>query len=1107
MKPAFRLLCHVLCVCAMSRLCLAQSGVAQISGRVSDQSGAVLPGVLVILTDETTGHTFQTVSTGTGDYQVDFLPAGRYVLTAELPGFAPFRAEGIRIAVEQALDLQVVLKVGAPDQRITVTADSNRIETTNAAVKFSVPGEQLADLPILTGVDSRSALTSLLLMTPGSSSFNPAFAPNPSTISINGSPTNAIGFNINGISTGGAGGTVTPGPNPDAIAEYSVVAQNAKAESGTFPVIVNLETKKGGDHLHGQVRALLLNPDLSARDFFDVGKESAYSINSLGLQLSGPLPLPGLHGARGKTFFLLDQETTSSLLTYTDRRTVLSRAEREGDFSSLPAELWPTDPLTGSPFPGGRIPAARIVPQSRFFAEKIMAPASAGNEVVSPYGERPGGAQGTVRVDHQFSTSATVNASLFYNHLWYSEDNTIIQQGRVEAPGHNYSFAVQASYSFSSSAVNSFKLGQTLGVHDGIQSGAGLGIEPKSAGFNITTKTRGMVGFPIVYLFDVDYFTPGGQSSSGRESDWTVKDDFVFGRRSHFMKFGGEMRWLRATNWDNWNGTPQFYFTSFTPGGSGNDAADLLLGIPYYYAQSTDVANDPRRLHTSLYFQDDLKLRANLTLNLGIRYELAGVWSDAEGHNAQFVPGVRSSVFPNAPAGAIYPSDLNPTTGEKLGRNLNPPDHDNCGPRFGIAWSPGSDGGWLGFLTGDHGHSSVRAGYGLYYIYSRGGAIGGLASVPPWFTSVSRDASELAETGGTFSNPWGSSPDPFATLVQGRDFALPVGSLSQTDPSLVEPYQQQWNLSLQRQLPRDLTVQVAYLGNKGLHLHRTFEANPGVPTADATYSNVNSRRRYQDFGAVTGYVSDGVSTYHALQAEVSRRFASQLLFNADYIWSKGLDNASPGAGFPGGFTDRNVTTWGPSNADRRHAFLFNGVAQLPGISGVKVIDRLLSGWQAGAIVQLRSGLPIKIINPVDSLLAGYPQGTPDITGPFRKLNPRDIHTFKMPNGRIVTGNFFFDPTVFRAVLPGSPADARPGNLGRNVFTGPGVANVDMNLLKRFSVRDRHAIDLRIDTTNVFNHAQFVLYRAGGVSVTDANFGRALRTSGPRRVQFFVRYSF
>ncbi len=1085
---------------------LAQSlDRAEIGGRVSDETGAVLPEVSLLLRNETNGHRHASTSRGTGDFLFPFVPAGSYTLTAERPGFSPFKMEGLRVVTNQRLELPLVLKVGGPATEITVRAEANQIETTNATLKHVVTEKELQDMPIFTDGSGRAVLATLSLLVPGASSFTPDGGGRAQGrgLSVNGSPIRGIGFYFDGIDNNfynsSAGGAATVGPNPEALAEFSVLTHTFKAEAGNHPVLIHLKTKGGGNQFHGQVRSIFLPPALASRDFFSQGSRSGSSTYGLGFQFSGPMVLPRLYQGRDRTFFFFDLETSWNRRDFTARQTVVTDAQRAGDFSGLQERSQPRDPLSGQAFPGGRIPMSRILPQSSFYMEQFIPPANQGNQWVGSGKVTSDATQLTSRIDHQFSPSRMLRSSFFYRNTGFDSAPGI--EGTVyKFPEENYNLSVEYTQSFSSRAVNSLTFGRTDTLVGQPAVGKLNGVDLTRQGYNI--QTSGPAGFPVVQLFNINRFDPGGYDVQYVNSVWSWKDDFSFSKASHALKTGAEVRWLRGTNFEGFWGQPSFSFSNLNPFGTGHDVADFLLGIPWSYSQGTDAANYPRRLFSAFYFQDDLKLRSNLTVNLGLRYELNGVEEDREGHNAGFRPGARSAVFPKAPEGVIFPGDQDPLTGQKFGPGGNPPDHNNFAPRVGFAFSPGFKEGLAARLFGGPGRTSIRAGYGIFYVLGRGITL--VEPLPPWFLSAQRDATQIHAAGGNFANPWGNGPNPFPAPPADRRFSTPLQYIRFVGPNLHSPYQHQWTLSVQRQLPRQVAFELAYVGSTALHLTRQYEVNPGLLTPQATLGNVQSRRPFGDFGSVTGYTGDGVSSYHALQTVVSRRFARHWQINAHYVWSKALDNNGGDGRNIHNLADRQATPWARANFDRGHQFVLYSVWELPGVRRRKVLDGILSGWQATGIVQVRSGMPLNIRNAVDSTLRGSTAGFPDLIGPFRKLDPRDVRTFRLPNGQTITGNFLFDPSVFRSVLPSNAGEARTGNFGRNVFSGPGMNNINLSLLKRVMVAERHRVEVRVDAANLLNHAQFFI---PGLFTNSSQFGRTTRTTGPRTIQLVVKYSF
>ncbi len=1106
MAPRFNILPALVVLCLGSTILLGDEHPL-VSGQVTDSSGAVIPGASIRCLSKDKGFEFRTVTGSRGEFSFGSLGPGAYELTVEAPGFAAARMDNIRVDSFQTLMIPIVLQVGTPSTTISISARPSAVDTTDAAVRDVLPSAALKEMPILTGTQGRSVLAQAQLLFPGASSYRFTGLGDDwgMSLSINGSGYGGVGFSFDGIDNNYLLGTgsATVGPNPDALEELSVLSQNYSAESGGHQAEVHWRTRSGSNGLHGQARALQLNPALSARDFFEAEKAAQFRTTAFGFQASGPVVVPAFYDGHNRTFWFFDTEWTRSNLQQVARNSFPNDAERSGDFSGLPAKLRPIDPLTKAPFPDGRLPATRIVPQSRFYIDEFVPRAPADGQVTSISAARPAGYQFTTRLDHRLNAGNQLSGSLFFqrSHYEWNDASTIGVRPRDLENDHNLS--VQYVKTLSARVTNSFTFGSTRYAFNEVHNGKYQDVDLLHEGYNIYNVTSGPRGFPFVAL-DSNRFDPDGYHLADELSTWHWKDDLAIQRRRHAWKFGGDLRRSSTFNLDtSW--VPSFSFSRYNPSGTGNDLADLLLGLPVSYGQGSDGEMESRRLLAALYAQDDIRVRADLTLNFGLRYDLRGALHNRDGRNGIFRPGSKSKVFPNAPAGIVFNGDFDPALRRLIGDDAVPPDHANVAPRLGIAWSPGFRNSLPARLFGAPGRSSIRAGYGLYYILGQSGPIWDAEYLPPWFVKVQRDRSSLDRSGGNMADPWGADPDPFAGTLTQRDFFPPLQGVPYFESSLRNPVQHQWSLSVQRQLPREIVLDVTYLGNLTLHLMRGFAANPGVVGPGANPYNLESRRTYKDFGNVKGYASDGTSVYHGMQLRISRRFSSSLLFSAHYVWSRTLDDAS-GIGL---FTlaDRAVTPWGRADTDRTHSLAGYWVAELPGPSKSPALRHALSGWRLSGNVQLRTGMPLQIRNPVDSTLQGFAAGMPDITGPFRTFDPREIHTFTLPGGRTVTGNFLFDPTVFKTVIPATPEAARAGNLGRNVFSGPGMADVDLSLLREIRLTERHRVEVRVDSINALNHAQFVAMPATMSNTNNIQFGRVLRTTGPRRVQFQIRYSY
>jgi hypothetical protein len=923
-------------------------------------------------------------------------------------------------------------------------------------------------------------------------------------VSINGTPPSELGFSFDGVDNSGHGeifgaGPISMGPNPDAVSEFSVLTHTAKAEAGRDPVLVHIRTKGGSNEWHGQVRGLYLDPTLVARDFFDVFGQPETATKVIGGQFSGPLTLPRLYQARDKTFFLVDVEQIWKSVGQTNTLFVPSQAERNGDFSDRPPDFWPVDPMTGESFPDGRITESRISPQAAFYRDELIPPANQGDsEFVYPSESKNDSFQFTTRLDHQFSPSDSLSGSFFFragsgDGPWTTPDASVVVDDRWR------NLSIQYVHSFSAASVNALTFGESHGLHDQVSLSPLRGTDASDLGFNLVRKPSESGSLPVISLPGFPTLDPGQINDRFSDQTFTLRDVLSWIRGAHSLKIGFDIRWLRNTS-QNANGYPFYQFAGWNPFGSGDTFADFLLGVPFWFRQWEDSIVEPRQTLGSVFVQDDYRVKPNLTLNLGLRYDLSGPWKTATGRNAVFRAAEQSKVFPEAPAGLLYPADSDPWTGKQVDDQITPGDYNNLAPRIGLAYSPGNSQGFISKLSGGPGRSSIRVGYGLFYMQSSPQMALSMCCLSPWTFEASRRSPTLQEAGASFADPWGADDNPFRIPVEERGFPEDRIPAQLVESGFSDPLQHQWSVSFQRQLDWGMTLEASYIGNTARNLIRRFEGNQALLTPDAKLGNVEQRQEFQDFSSISGFASDGKSNHHSLQLITSRRFASGVQFNANYVWSKTLSDAD---------VFREIATYARANIDRRHTFAGTFLWEIPGTYQSSLTRILLKGWRMTAILRFATGPPIDIRNPVDSTLRGVKAGMPDIEGTFKPLDPREVNTFIMPNGRSVTGNFYFDPTIFLPVSPESVDDARAGTLGRNVFSAPGINNVDFSLGKIFFLDERHRIHLRMDVTNLFNHAQFNLPASQTVNFRGSRFqiGRLTRTYGARRIQFYLKYSF
>jgi hypothetical protein len=479
-------------------------------------------------------------------------------------------------------------------------------------------------------------------------------------------------------------------------------------------------------------------------------------------------------------------------------------------------------------------------------------------------------------------------------------------------------------------------------------------------------------------------------------------------------------------------------------------------------------------------------------LSLGARYEYFSPFADAQGRTMAYRVGARSARFPDAPAGVIYAGDFDPLAGRPLPKSAYYADKNNLAQRMALAYSPRGEKGLLGQVFRNQ-RAVLRLGYGLFY------DIGfGTPGQPFFFCQepFCRSATLLEDT-------LSRSPDPFANPLpsgfrpESGFSGLPLG-LTVFDPRFRSAYTHQWTLSFQRELPMHFFLEAAYVGRSSIKLLRARDLNQPAVKADHM-GNIEIVRRDPHFSVITNFESTGTASYHALQAHLTRRWAAGLQAEISYSWGKALDNIANLRLPDAAVSIPNVHA--RSSFDRRHTLVANFIYALPSPSQ-GVWQCLLGGWQVAGIITARTGQPLDI-SQSDERYPELGDSLPDLVGPFRRLDPREARTFQFPNGEVRSGNFYFDPTVFQFARDenGLP---RQGNLGRNVFSRPGINNWDMALLKRTRLGERVDLELRLEASNVFNHTQF---NSVAQQLHNIFFGQASTLDTARKVQFGAKLHF
>ncbi len=531
-------------------------------------------------------------------------------------------------------------------------------------------------------------------------------------------------------------------------------------------------------------------------------------------------------------------------------------------------------------------------------------------------------------------------------------------------------------------------------------------------------------------------------------------------------------------------------FFVFAPFPLSDSFASFLFGFPVVFFQGGgDMNRGLRNIDFAAYAQDEWRVTRRLTLNYGLRWDVSTPFTDVRDRMNSWSPGRQSKVFPNAPAGLLFPGDPGVPAG------IAGVYWKGLMPRVGLAWDP----------TGS-GKTSIRAAYGMFYDSFTNG-VGGPLQAPlsalPW-----TQARQLAPP-INFTDPW-NGRNPFTA----NSFPQPTTVLT-VENGMRPPYSQNWNFSIQRAFGSEYLLDVRYIGNKGTRLPRMIEANPAVYGPGATSGNADQRRLYAgchgtlepcDFASV-GLVTDSTnSTYHAAQLALSRRFHNGLSFLASYTFSKSLDYVSSfnvagsAPRLVAGENDLAQDPFnlnaehGPSLFDARHRFVWSGSYQIPSPAPAKGLARtVLDGWQLNTIINFASGTPFTVYDSANVALQG---SSPEITG-FYSSRPNLVSD---PNVGPHTASQWVSRSAFQRLDPVMQA-GQFGSEGRNAVRGPGISDIDVSVLKDFALTERARLQFRAECFNVANHANFGL---PDNDVASPNFGHVLEAGAPRLMQFGIK---
>jgi hypothetical protein len=1113
----------------------AQEATASIVGTVTDPKGAVIPDVKITATNTENHVGRETITNHEGYYELLALPIGTYQVTAERQSFRKAASAVETLHINQVLRIDMRLELGVATEVVEVTAQVSGVETVNSTLGESVTSRPIVNMPL----NGRNVLN-LALLQPGVMETNPG---SPGLFSVAGGRADSVTFLLDGgVNNNLLSNLVVLNPNPDTIAEFRILTSNYSAEYGrNAGGIVSVVTKSGGNQFHGSLFEFARNDAFNANRFFRNEQGLPREVlkrHQFGGTVGGPITIPHLLEGKDRMFFFFAYQGQRLIQLQTQPAvTVFTPAELQGNFSLSNAtrtgpdakvvtflQMFPFFQPNAALASQGIIDPTRINSVSQKYVAGALIPTAPGG-VLFP--------SGTAQDDHDELTGK-------FDFVITSKDRLAVTLGsrrnpqlnpfsaEANVPGfptstsnHRYYANISFIRLFSTNFLNDFRFNaqrnnnfqavpaRTLPT----PSALGIGITPDQP----TGPTQ------LVFQSGMTLGFNRNGPTDLVDNTFSFTDTISWIRGRHTWKFGGGFVPYQDNTIFDFFINGRFDFNGTGGGiGSGNSFADFLMGLPDQFLQFPAAPSNIRTKNAYGFAHDEWRVRHNLTLSLGVRYEYSQPKFDTQGRSFSLAFGQQSTVFPNAPVGVLFPGDAGAPRGS------NNSDFNDWAPRIGFAWDP-----W------GKGKTSIRGGAGIFYDILKGEDNLQFNGQAPFFSTAFLNFNPLVTSPSSEVNyltqPFvaAGQPNPFPSKPPSPsvDFAaagfLPFGGggVFFVDPNLRTPYIYQYNLSIQHETVKNLMLEANYVGSSSHKLtdlvdvnpfvlgtlHRLFNTQPG--TTDTSFSFLDEFRNVSN------------ASYNSLELSLQKRvsptrYFGNSYFTLAYTYGHSIDNAS-------GFRERNsrVPFYNPrqfiasSDYDIRHRITFSGGWDLPfdrmWSSGP---GRLTKGWSLYPIVTWHTGFPLDV-------LAGFarrrtrpgPSGAGDgnlvraneVGSSVTIFDPKTSQTF---NGQ--TGNFWFNPGNFTNTGLGgatclacatNPALRTYGSFPRNAFRGPSLTNVDFAAAKTTPLyRERVNLELRVEFFNIFNRAEFA---NPSTNINSRLFGQITDTAEPRIIQLAARFTF
>ncbi len=1082
----------------------AQTATGQITGTVKDASGAILARAKVTITNQANGFTREAATNEEGNYSFPLLPVGNYVVTVAQAGFSTSQQSNVQLTVDKIVRIDFDLKVGDVSATVDVQAAAVTLDTETASMGQTITQKQVTQLPL----NGRNFLSLLFLNggtveTSGEQGGMRQGAGN--AISINGARPTSNNYLLDGTSnTDTALGTPAAILSIDAIQEFKEQTGTYSAEYGFSANQVNIVSKTGTNDLHGAAFWFGRNDAFDANNYFNNArgvKKTKLRQNQYGFVVGGPVWIPKLYDGRNKSFWLANFEGYKRIAGSSDLLTVPTADQLAGRFTSQII-----DPVTKLPFANNIVPTNRFSRLAQLAVAKFFpAPnftGTGGNYLRNrnlPTDQK----QYTIRGDQQLGRFGTVFGRFTSSDYTNTAIGNTTEIGDVFFVQKTKNWQISHTIPFNSNLVNQFRFGYVEA--SAVQHGATApqsDIDPLKLTGVFTGLPDDQRSYPAVGFGGVGAGLSGGGSAvndyqSSNQPMWDISNTTTWIRGRNTMNIGANFRkWSLQRDLAN-DFLGQFTYSGFFTGNATRDnaIADFLLGYfsgasvfqPAGFSVAGKTGN-PREfnfLYFAPYIQDDWKVNSRLTLNLGLRWDFRTIptetndrmgWRDLSNPKGGLLVADKTLVEKGIVGDQSY---------YKFANRRNPADSSKkvFAPRLGFAFRPFSND-----------KTVLRGGYGIFFDSAEGREIDGAADIFPYVSrgnyTQSLGQTNLLTSDQLFPN--------FANVGVATPAANTFLAVSMS-PEPKNPYVQQWSLGVQRELMKNTTLELNYIGSKGTHLLMRRQiaqarkpTNPALCAATPTVGDcpVLSRRPFVNFATYIDSDWSGNSSYNAFNAKIEHR-SNSLLFTMVYTWAKSIDSKSAAAGIGNdvagwqGFLDNSDIRRdrGRSEFDVDHRLVSSFVYELPvgrgkkfGGNLPKVADVVIGGWQVNAIATFQNGFPMTIS-------AADVGGLNDTFG----TNRADLVSTPKLNKTI---DQWFTTAAFK-----QPAAGFLGTSGRGILRLPGINNWDTGLFKNFAITEKLSFQFRFESFNAWNHTQ---WNGPNRNVADtANFGKILSARAAR----------